>query len=88
LGAPLPGRNRTSSHANTKHIARHEIVSHQWPNGTGIKMKMTNNNHHAERFREGGGPSIVFVGISIIEAAAALKKNAGWQSNITCLISR
>jgi len=83
-------RNRTSSHAKTKHIARDDIVSHQWPNGTGIKMKMSNSNHHhAERFREGGGFSpLIFSGISIIEVAAALKKNAGSQSNTTCLVSR
>jgi hypothetical protein len=53
-------------------------------------MKMSNNNHHhAERFREGAGLSpLVFAGISIIEVAAALKKNAESQSNTTCLVSR
>ena len=53
-------------------------------------MKMSNSNHHhAERFREGGGFSpLIFSGISIIEVAAALKKNAGSQSNTTCLVSR
>jgi hypothetical protein len=60
-----------SSHANTAHVAREVIVSHQWPNGTGIKMKMTNNNHHhAGRFREGDGSSpLVFARISIFEDA-------------------
>jgi hypothetical protein len=48
-------------------------------------MKMSNNNHHhAGRFRKGGGSSpLLFAGISIIEVAAALKKNAESQSIIT-----
>jgi hypothetical protein len=77
-------RNRTkSSHANTQHIARVDIVSHQWLNGSRIQItKMTNNNnHHVGRFCEGGGSSpFVFAGICITEVAAALKKDAESQS--------
>jgi hypothetical protein len=86
---PDSSRNGISSHANTKQIARDNVVSHQWPNGTGIKMKMSNNNHHhAERICEGRGSSpLVFAGISIIEVAAALKKNPGSQSSTTWLVA-
>lgn len=73
---PDHSRTRTSSHANTQHIARDAIVSHHEPNRTGIKMNMSNkNHHHAGRFREGGGSSpFVFAGISITEVASALKE--------------
>ena len=81
---PDHSRHRTkSSNANTQHIARVVIVSHQWLNGSRTQItKMTNNNNnHAGRFREGGGSSpLVFAGIAITEVAAALKKDAESQS--------